>query len=191
MCPPIELADLDMPNELPLLRVREDFGCFKVWNWGPGGFDIFGVPELVPGRSFATLSALERAPKFGLPKPGVGESAPMRDPIAEPDRGVLGGSKLGRGFCSAGVVPLRMGLSDRPGRDGRPLGVFIALPNERPATDSERLRAGVMEGGASEEVGDDMSRVGVGGGWDESVEFRLLARERGTKMPDNGWAVVK
>jgi hypothetical protein len=79
------------------------------------------------GRSLAVLPALERAPKFGLARPGVGERAPMREPIAEPARGALGGSRP-------------------PVRDGRPpLGVF--MPKERGAGDSERLRFGVNEGG--------------------------------------------
>jgi hypothetical protein len=194
MCPPIELADLDILME-SLLSVKEDFGCFNDPNWDEGAFGTFGTcPWLVPGRSFAVLPALERAPKFGFPRLGVGERAPIREPIADPDLGVVGGSRLGRGFWSPGVTPLRTGLSDRPDKDGRPPGAFMALPKARPAGDSERLRPGVLEGGASEEtpVGEGRSRtVGVGGACEESVEFRLLARARGTKMPDSGCAVVK
>jgi hypothetical protein len=108
-----------MPRELPLLSVNEDFGCFNVWNCGR--------PWLVGGRSLAVLPALERAPKFGLARPGVGESAPMREPIEEPARGALGGSRL-------------------PVKDWRPpLGVF--MPKARGAGDSDLLRLGVNEGG--------------------------------------------
>jgi hypothetical protein len=115
----------------------------------------------------------------------------MREPIAEPARGVVGGSRLGR--CCPGVPIRRTGLSDRVGRDGR-AGVLIALPKERPAGDSGRIRPVVKLGGASEEapVGEGKSGIGgVGGTCEEPVECRLLARARGTNMPDNGCAVVK
>lgn len=36
-----------------------------------------------------------------------------------------------------------------------------------------------------------LRRVGVGGGFEEEAEFRFVARVRGTKMPEFGWAVVK
>jgi hypothetical protein len=43
-----------------------------------------------------------------------------------------------------------------------------------------------------EPVGEFSSdRVGVGGGGEDSAELRLLARARGTNIPDIDWAVVK
>ena len=56
------------------------------------------------------------------------------------------------------------------------------------------LRPGVSDGGIREDepVGEFSSdMVGVGGGGEDSAELRLLARARGTNIPDIDWAVVK
>lgn len=132
-----------------------------------------------------TLSDLTRAENPNLGTLGVGERAPKRPPAAETVRGVVGGRRLDR--VPPGVLARRMGLSGRC-NDDRPFGVFgYSLLTG----DSDRLREGVIADGERAVAPTGELSVGVGGGCDESTEFRLLALFKGTNIPDIGCAVVK
>lgn len=103
-------------------------------------------------------------------------------------RGVCGGCNPGL-EGGPGVV-LRTGLSGR-GSDGRVLGAnpipFRLEP--KPKGDSARRGVGYEGGDNAEPVGEGrltLSRVGVGGGFEEEAEFRFVVRASGTKIPELG-----
>lgn len=87
----------------------------------------------------------------------------------------------------------RTGDSER-GSEGRLLGARpMPLRPAKPNGDSERRGVGKV-GRARMPVGEGrltLRRVGVGGGFEEDAELRFVARVRGTKIPEFGWAVVK